>query len=87
MDLACTAATGAITCTWSAVPDGTDHVILLRSTPADARGRVLMPAPGATSFVDFNVTAGQPYTYLVHAMDAGGQSLAHSTFAQLTCCG
>ena len=87
MDLACSAAGGAVTCAWSSGPDGTDHYALLRSTPNETRGRALFPAPGDTSFVDTTATAGLPYTYLVHALDATGQSLAHSTFAQVTCCG
>ena len=87
LDLTCTAGSGAITCTWSTGPDGTDHYALLRSTPSEQRGHVFFPAPGETSFVDTTPVAGQPYTYLVHALDSSGHSLAHSTFAQVMCCG
>ena len=76
----------AISCSWSTVPPGTDHVIVLRSTPSDARGRVLFPDSGAASITDSTVAAGTTYTYLIHAMDASNHSLAHSNAVTISCC-
>jgi len=69
------------------VPDGTDHVVVLRSTPSESRGRVLVPAAGDTSIVDSSASPGLVYTYLVHALDAANHSLAHSNPVTVTCCG
>ena len=87
MQLGCSAGAGAVSCSWSAVPDGTDHVVVLRSTPGESRGRVLSPGAGATSIVDSTATPGVTYTYLVHALDAAGHSLAHSNAVTVACCG
>ena len=87
MALDCVMDATSITCSWTPGPDGTDHYVVLRSTPTEARGRVLTPDPGATTFVDIGVVPGNTYTYLVHALDAGEHSLAHSTPVTLPCCG
>jgi hypothetical protein len=87
LTLSCAPAAGGISCTWSAGPSGTVEYLLLRSTPAGGPGRVLFPPPGVTAFVDTTVSAGTAYVYLVHARDAAGVSLAHSSAAQVDCCG
>jgi len=87
MALDCVVDATSITCNWTPGPDGTDHYVVLRSTPTEARGRVQTPDPGATTFVDIGVVPGNTYTYLVHALDAGEHSLAHSTPVTLPCCG
>ena len=87
MHLECTAVGSGIQCTWSAVPGGTDHVVLLRSTTSETRGRVLFPAAGATSMTDSTAVVGVTYTYLVHAVDPAGRSLAHSNAVTVSCCG
>ena len=87
MGLECAVDATSITCSWTPGPDGTDHYVILRSSPSEARGRVLNPDPGATTFVDIGVVPGNTYTYLVHALDAGEHSLAHSTPVTLPCCG
>ena len=87
MHLDCTAVGGGIQCTWGAVPDGTDHVVILRSTPAETRGRVLFPAAGASSMTDPTAVSGVTYTYLVHAEDSASHSVAHSNAVTVSCCG
>jgi hypothetical protein len=87
MHLDCTAVGGGIQCTWGAVPDGTDHVVILRSTPAETRGRVLFPAAGASSMTDSTAVSGVTYTYLVHAEDSASHSVAHSNAVTVSCCG
>lgn len=87
LQLSCVPSSATIGCAWSAVPAGTDHVIVLRSTPGEARGRVLFPDAGANSITDGGAAPGATYTYLVHAMDASNTSLAHSNPVTVTCCG
>ena len=87
MHLDCTAVVSGIQCTWSAVPGGTDHVVILRSTTGETRGRVLFPAAGANSMTDSTAVAGVTYIYLVHAEDPAGRSLAHSNAVTVSCCG
>ena len=70
---------------WSSGPPGTDHYVVLKTSPG-LQGRVLTPAPGATTIVDTDVTAGRTYTYLVHADDASNASIAHSNESVATCC-
>jgi hypothetical protein len=77
----------SITCNWTPGPDGTDHYVVLRSSPSESRGRVLTPDPGTTTIVDIGVVPGTTYTYLVHALDAAGTSLAHSAPVTFACCG
>jgi len=77
----------AATCTWSPGPEGTDHYVVLRSTPSESNGRVFYPEPGATTYIDNRVLPGNTYTYLIHALDAANKSLAHSAPATVTCCG
>jgi hypothetical protein len=87
LGLDCVLDTISVTCTWTAGPDGTARYVLLRSTPSETKGRVLSPEPGALSFTDSTVVAGNTYTYLVHALDANDASLAHSAPITLACCG
>lgn len=75
--LSCVADAGAVTCSWTPGPDGTDHYILLRSRPGGVDGRVLFPGV-ATTFSDSGLTSGSTFVYLVHAVSVTGSSLAHS---------
>ena len=87
LTLTCVPATAATSCSWDAGPDGTTHYALLRTEPGGSVGRVFTPEPGATTYIDTLVVAGTTYTYLVHALDAGEHSLAHSGAVSTACCG
>ena len=86
LTLTCVPATGAVSCSWDAGPDGTTHYALLRTDSASSVGRVFTPEPGATTYLDTLVVAGTTYRYLVHALDAGEHSLAHSDGVSIACC-
>ena len=87
LTLTCVPATAATSCSWDAGPDGTVTYALLRTEPGGSAGRVFTPEPGSTTYVDTLVVANITYTYLVHALDAGGHSLAHSGPVSTPCCG
>lgn len=87
LGLDCTVDSSSVRCDWTPGPAGTDHYVVLRSSPAEARGRVLNPDPGTTTLIDVGVVPANTYTYLVHALDANGVSLAHSTPVGVACCG
>jgi hypothetical protein len=87
LTLTCVPATAATSCSWDAGPNGTVTYALLRTEPGGSAGRVFTPEPGSTTYVDTLVVAGITYTYLVHALDAGGHSLAHSGPVSTPCCG
>jgi hypothetical protein len=87
LTLTCVPATAATSCSWDAGPDGTTHYAVLRTEPGGTVGRVFTPEPGSTTYLDTLVVAGTTYTYLVHALDAGEHSLAHSGAVSTACCG
>ena len=87
LTLTCVPAAAAVSCSWDAGPDGTTHYALLRTDSASTAGRVFTPEPGATTYVDTLVVPGTTYRYLVHALDAGEHSLAHSDGVSTPCCG
>ena len=73
-----------ITCIWTPGPAGTDHYLVLRSRPGGTDGRVLTPLPGQLTYTDTQIVSGDSFNYLVHAFDATGKSLAHSTAVPVT---
>lgn len=83
--LSCALVPGGVQCSWSGAPPETDHYIVLKSSPGTS-GRVLTPAPGATTITDNDVSSGRAFTYLVHAESAANQSIAHSEPSTVTCC-
>jgi hypothetical protein len=87
LTLTCAPAPAATSCSWDAGPDGTTQYALLRTEPGGSAGRVFTPEPGSTTYLDTLVVAGTTYTYLVHALDATGHSLAHSGPVSTPCCG
>ena len=87
LSMACTPSAGAIECGWDPGPDGTTHYAVLRTEPGVSPGRVFTPESGATTYVDTLVVPGTTYTYLVHALDNTGRSLAHSGPTSAPCCG
>lgn len=87
LTLDCSAGAGGVTCSWSAAPVAFDHYVVLRSTPGESMGRVFSPSADELSYVDTTAAPGVAYTYLVHALDAGGRSVAHSQPITVACCG
>jgi hypothetical protein len=81
MTLTCTPDGVIVRCSWSPGPASTDHYLLLRSD-----GRAFTPDPGATTFTDpgTGLVSGGSYSYLVHAVEASGTSVAHSDSAPIT---
>jgi hypothetical protein len=81
MTLTCTPDGVIVRCSWSPGPASTDHYLVLRSD-----GRAFTPDPGATSFTDpgTGLVSGGAYSYLVHAIEASGTSVAHSDSAHIT---
>lgn len=77
----------AARCSWTPGPAGTDRYVVLKSSPGETRGRVITPDPGTVTVLDTAVVTGTSYTYLVHALDASGVSLAHSNAVLVSCCG
>ncbi len=73
-----------ITCIWTPGPGGTDHYLVLRSRPGGTDGRVLTPLPGQLTYTDTQIVSGDSFNYLVHAFDATGKSVAHSTAVLVT---
>jgi hypothetical protein len=84
--LSCQTDGATVTCTWSAGPDGTTHYALLRSEGPGTNGRAFVVDASTTSYVDVSAIPGTTYSYLVHALDAGEQSLGHSDHVDVPCC-
>ncbi len=67
-----------VKCTWTPGPAGTDHYLVLRSRPGGVDGRALTPIAGQLTYADTQIVSGDSFSYLIHAFDAAGHSLAHS---------
>ena len=84
MSLACATVAGGVSCTWSPGPPGTASYVVLRGQASGGTGKVLTPAPGATSLVDTTGVSGTTYLFLVRAFDAGGTLLGYSNLVSAT---
>ena len=87
LNITCTTDGTAVTCEWSAGPNGTVRYAVLRSQPGSGLpGRAFFVDAPTTRWVDPMAVAGTAYTYLIHAMDGTQTSLGHSDAVAVTCC-
>jgi len=76
----------AIVCEWTEPPGGAASYRILRGDQQASVGRVLSPTPGTRRYVDHDIVSGHTYTYLVHALDAGGTRTGQSNLVAVACC-
>lgn len=86
ISLTCVPDAGTVRCTWTGAPTGTVQFAVLRSQPGTGPGRVYTVDAATTTWLDPIAANGTSIGYVVHALDASGNSIGHSTLVTVTCC-
>jgi hypothetical protein len=75
-----------VVCEWSENPGGAASYRILKGIQSQHVGRVLNPTAGLRRYVDYEVTPGEAYSYVVQALNASGTLVGQSNQIIVACC-